>query len=231
MILVLNIFAVGIYGEAEFCFASIKLVTIMGLLLLAFIIDLGGSPRHHRLGFEYWRNPGAMTTIVAAGNAGRFLSFWSTMVNAAFSYGGVEMVAVAAGEAENPRKNIPKAVKRTFWRILFFYVLGSLAIGVIVPYTNPNLDTGTGSAASSPWVIGIQIAQIKALPSIINAVILTSAISSGNAFLYAGSRYLFGLAQNGQAPKAFLKCTKRGLPWVAVLVTCKSLYFSLLLNY
>lgn len=55
LILCLNIFAVGIYGEAEFCFASIKLITILGLLILAFIIDLGGSPRHHRLGFQYWR--------------------------------------------------------------------------------------------------------------------------------------------------------------------------------
>lgn len=129
------------------------------------------------------------------------------------------MVAVAAGEAENPRKNIPKAVRRTFWRILFFYVLGSLAIGVIVPYDNAGLDTGKGTAASSPWVIGIQIAGIKALPSIINAVILTSAASSGNAFLFSGSRYLFGLAQVGQAPKILLKCSKRGVPWVAVLST------------
>lgn len=129
------------------------------------------------------------------------------------------MVAVAAGEAENPRKNIPKAVRRTFWRILFFYVLGSLAIGVMVPYTNTNLDSGTGTAASSPWVIGIQIAKINVLPSIINAVILTSAASSGNAFLFAGSRYLFGLAQVGQAPKMLLKCSKRGVPYVAVLST------------
>jgi len=89
----------------------------------------------------------------------------------------------------------------------------------MVPYTNADLDTSTGTAASSPWVIGIQLAQIRALPSIINAVILTSAASSGNAFLYAGSRYLFGLAQNGQAPCIFLKCTKRGLPWICVLVT------------
>lgn len=220
LIFCLNIFAVSIYGEAEFWFASIKIITILGLLLMAFIVDLGGNPMHDRLGFRYWRDQygGAMVPVVAAGSAGRFLSFWSTLVNAAFSYGGVEMVAVAAGEAENPRRNIPKAVNRVFYRIIFFYVLGSLAIGVLVPANDPNLLTGEGARAS-PWVIGIQRVGIKALPSIINAVILTSATSSGNAFLYSGSRYLFALAQNGQAPKVFLKCTKKGVPYWCIIFT------------
>ena len=110
-------------SHTEFIFASIKIVTIVGLLILALIIDVGGVPGQHRLGFQYWNNPGAMKPYIASGNTGRFLGFWATMVNAAFSYGGVEMVAVAAGEAENPRYNIPKAVRRVFWRILFFYVL------------------------------------------------------------------------------------------------------------
>ncbi|MCJ1314618.1 hypothetical protein MMC25_008300 [Agyrium rufum] len=219
LIICLNIFAVSIYGEAEFCFAAIKIVTIVGLLLLAFIVDLGGSPTHDRLGFRYWKNPGAMRLYLAtAPNSGRFLGLFKTLVNAAFSYGGVENVAVAAGEAENPRKNIPKAVRRVFWRILFFYVLGSLAIGVLVPYTNDNLINGSGAAAS-PWVIAIQNAKIKGLPSVINAVILTSATSSANAFLYTGSRYLFALAQNGQAPRFLLKCSKSGVPYWCVMVT------------
>jgi amino acid transporter len=223
IILFLNIFAVAIYGEAEFIFASIKIITIVGLLLLALIIDLGGVSGQHRLGFQYWRNPGAMNTYVASGSTGRFLGFWATMVNAAFSYGGVEMVAVAAGEAENPRHNIPKAVKRVFWRILFFYVLGSLAIGVLIPYNDPNLlqalKNGSAGAAASPWVIAIKRAKIEALPSIINAVILTSATSSGNAFLYTGSRYLYALAQTKQAPRFLLKCSKNGVPYYCVLLT------------
>ena len=106
-----------------------------------------------------------------------------------------------------------------FWRILFFYVLGSLAIGVIVPANDDRLLSGGAGAASSPWVIGIVRAGIPVLPHIINAVILTSAASSGNAFLYTGSRYLFALAQNGQAPKVFLTCTKAGVPVYCVLVT------------
>lgn len=211
----LNIFTVSVYGEAEFIFASIKLLAIVGLLLFAFIIDLGGGPTHDRLGFRYWNNPGAMKAYISTGSAGRFLGFFSTLVNAAFAYSGVEMVAVAAGEAENPRRNIPKAVRRVFWRIIFFYVLGSLAIGVLVPYNAQRLldaqKNNAPGAAASPWVIAIYRAGVPALPSIVNAVILTSATSSSNAFLYTGSRYLYALAQNGQAPKLFLTCSKKSV--------------------
>jgi amino acid transporter len=221
VVVFLNIFAVRIYGEAEFIFASIKIVTIVGLLIMAFIIDLGGSPNHQRLGFHWWKVDGPLQQYPkeVGGSLGRFLAFFSTLVNAAFSYGGVEMVAIAAGEAENPLKNIPKAVRRVFWRILFFYVLGSLAVGVLVSANDSDLTSGKPGAFASPWVIAIKRAGIKGLDSIINAVILTSATSSANAFLYTGSRYLFGVAQNGQAPAIFLKCTKRGIPIWCVAVT------------
>jgi len=219
LVICLNVFAVSIYGEAEFIFASIKLITIIGLLILSFIIDLGGANKQGRLGFRYWNDPGAMTETIASGDWGRFLSFFSTLINAAFSYGGVEMVAVAAGEAEDPRRNIPKAVRRVFWRILFFYVLGSLALGVTVPYTDPRLNADTSDGRSSPWVIAVTRAGIDVLPHIINAVILTSASSSANAFLYTGSRYLFGIAQNRQGPRFLLKCSKKGVPYYCVGIT------------
>jgi len=219
IIIALNIFAVSIYGEAEFIFASIKIITILGLLIVALVIMLGGAPDHDRRGFRYWKE-GAMKEYVGTGNTGRFTGLWSTLVNAAFSYGGVEMVAVAAGEAANPRKNIPKAVRRVFWRILFFYVLGSFMIGVTVSSNDPALtDDNAKGAQSSPWVIAMKNAGIPALPHIINAVILTSATSSGNAFLYSGSRYMFALAQNKQAPKFLLKCSKSGVPIYCVLIT------------
>ncbi|OAK95496.1 hypothetical protein IQ06DRAFT_297700 [Phaeosphaeriaceae sp. SRC1lsM3a] len=219
LIICLNIFAVGIYGEAEFIFASIKIITMMGLLLLGLIIMLGGAPDHDRRGFRYWKE-GAMKEYVGKGDTGRFTGLWSTLVNAAFSYGGVEMVAVAAGEAANPRKNIPKAIRRVAWRILFFYVLGSFFIGVIISSNNPDLTNENAKGAqSSPWVIAMKSASIPVLPHIINAVILTSATSSGNAFLYTGSRYLFGIAQNGHAPKFLLKCSKAGVPYYCVGIT------------
>ena len=236
VIVCLNIFAIQIYGEAEFCFASLKLITIFGLLIMSFIFIVGGDPAHYAYGFYYWQEH--LENVNAAGepqwgafvfpfasavsdrnSLSQFLAFFSTLINAAFSYGGVELVAVAAGEAENPRKNIPKAVRRVFWRILFFYVLGTIAIGCLVPANDPNLLNADSPTAASPWVIAIKNAGVPALDSIVNFVILTSASSSGNAFLYTGSRYMYALAQNGQAPRIFLKCSARGVPYYAVLVT------------
>lgn len=160
-----------------------------------------------------------MVEYIASGDTGRFLGLFNAIVNAGFAFAGIEMVAVAAGETENPRYNIPKAINRLFWRILFFYILGTLAIGVIVPYNDDRLLNGGAGVASSPWVIGISRAGIKVLPSIINAVVLVSAASAGNALLYSGSRYLLALAEGGQAPKFLLKCTKRGVPIYCVLCT------------
>lgn len=214
LVVALNIFAVSIYGEAEFIFAAIKILAILGLILMAFIICLGGSPTGDRLGFRYWYNPGpVMKEVVATGDTGRFFGMFSTLIYAAFSYGGVEMVATAAGEAADPRKNVPRAIKRLIWRIVIFYVIGSLAISVLVPCDDERL------ASASPWVLAAYNANIPVLPHIINAVILSSAASSANAFVYVGSRYLFGLAQNRQAPRIFLKCTKGGIPIYGIAFT------------
>jgi amino acid transporter len=115
---------------------------------------------------------------------------------------------------------VPKAVRRVFWRILFFYVLGSFIIGTTISSNDPQLtDDNAKGAQSSPWVIAMKNAGIPVLPHIVNAVILTSATSSGNAFLYTGSRYLFSIAQNGQAPQFLLRCNKKGVPIYAVAVT------------
>lgn len=210
-------------------FASIKVVTMLGLLILALCIDLGGAPNHHRLGFQYWKNPGAMKEYKTTGDLGRFLGLFATLITAAFSYGGIEAVAVIAGEAENPRKNMPKvslqtapmrqtalkpyqAIRRLFWRIIIFYVLGSLAIGVMVPYNDKKLITAQQKdlpgAARSPWVVAIEEAGIPVLPSIINAVILSSAASASNQFVYVSSRYMLAMAQKGHAPRFFLHCNK-----------------------
>ncbi|KAL2444907.1 Proline-specific permease [Exophiala dermatitidis] len=157
---------VAIYGEAEFIFASLKIITIVGLIILTLILDLGGGPNHDRLGFRFWKHPGAMKEYQSKGSTGRFLGLFSVFVNAAFSYGGVEFVALAAGESRNPRKNIPKVVRRIFWRILVFYSLGALAVGVLVPYDDENLlsaqSASIHTAAASPWVIAIQRAGIPA---------------------------------------------------------------------
>ncbi|KAI5799059.1 amino acid permease/ SLC12A domain-containing protein [Geopyxis carbonaria] len=220
VIFLLNIFVVEGYGEAEFAFASIKIITIIGLLFLAVVLFFGGGPNHDRLGFRYWKNPGAMKAYLVPGPRGQFLGFLKSFVNACFAFGGSEVICVAASETANPRKNIPKAVRRTFWRVVVFYVFGVLAIGVLVPYTdkglNEALEEGRPGAAASPWVAAMVNSGIDGLPHVINAVILSSAWSCGNSFMFAASRNLYGLAITGNAPKIFAKCTKKGIPIYSV---------------
>ncbi|EGY15081.1 Proline-specific permease like protein [Verticillium longisporum] len=218
--LALNIFAVSIFGEAEFWFASIKLLTILGLIMTSLVIMLGGAPDGDRKGFRYWNNPGAFKPYMADGSTGRFLAYWSGFSRAGFAFiTSPELIALAAGETVAPRRNVPKAARRFIYRLAVFYGLGSLMIGVIVPSDNPNLLNPDSNANSSPWVIGIQLAGIGVLNHIINAAILTSAWSAGNAFLYSGSRILYSLSLNGQAPKFCARTSKNGVPYVAILCT------------
>jgi len=140
------------------------------------------------------------------------------MTQAAFSFIGTEVVAIAAGEAKNPRRNIPRCIKRVYIRILIFYIAGTFIISLLVPYTNPNLGLSTSTAAKSPFVIAIQTAGINYLPSIVNAALLTSAWSAGSSDLYSSSRALYGMALIGNAPRIFARTTRNGLPWVSVAV-------------
>lgn len=129
------------------------------------------------------------------------------------------MVVIAASEASSPSTQIPKAARRVIYRIGLFNCGSALIVGLIVPWTESALTGGTGNAASSPWVIAISKAQIKALPSIINAVILTSAWSAGNSYIYVASRTIVGLASQGHAPRFMLKTSRGGVPYWAVLFT------------
>ncbi|KAI6876088.1 hypothetical protein D0867_15567 [Hortaea werneckii] len=222
VILLLNIIAVDIFGEAEFWFASIKLISITGLIILSIVLFFGGGPDQGRIGFRYWEpnNPGAFNPYLVDGSTGRFLAYWTAFVRAGFAFiTSPELIALAAGETVAPRRNIPKAAKRYVWRLAIFYGLGSLSIGVIVPFNDSQLLSGESNASASPFVIGIQRAGIPVLNHIINAAILTSAWSAGNAFLYSGSRVLYSMALNKQAPKFFSSTTKKGVPWAAVLAT------------
>lgn len=105
------------------------------------------------------------------------------------------------------------------WRLAVFYGFGSFIIGVIVPSDDPQLLSPDSNASASPFVIGIKRAGIGGLNHAINAAVLTSAWSAGNAFLFSGSRVLYGMALNGDAPKIFGKTSKNGVPWIAVLAT------------
>ena len=190
---------------------------VCGLLLVSFIIFLGGGPKHDRLGFRYWHEPGAANTYLASGNTGRFIALLSTWALSAFPFTfAPELVVVTGGEMESPRRNLPIAARRYIFRLLFFYIGTVLAIGCIVPSDDPALTNGGAGAGSSPYVIGIKRAGINVLPSIINAGIIISAWSAGNSFLYLSSRSLYSLALSGNAPSFFKACTKNGVPYRAV---------------
>ncbi|KAI1637565.1 amino acid permease [Biscogniauxia mediterranea] len=217
-----NCLPVRVYGEAEFAFGAVKLATIVGLILLMLVVTLGGAPRGDRIGFRYWRDPGPMNEYLAAGALGRFLAFWKVFIQATFSYGGSEMVVIASGETENPRRNIPKAVRRVFWRIALFYVLAIFLVTLCVSSQDPRLldaiRNSKPGAAASPFVIAIENGGIRILPSIINAVVLTSAWSAGNSFFYASTRVLYAAALDGKAPRA-LAYARWGVPYGAVAAT------------
>lgn len=190
---------------------------MLGLILLSFILFWGGGPDRDRLGFRYWQNPGAANPYIKEGGIGLFISFWSTLVSCIFPFVfAPELIIVTGGEMESPRRNLPKAARRYFYRLVFFYVFGVLSIGVTCPSNDPRLTDGGAGAGSSPFVVAIANAGISTLPSIVNAVILISAWSSGNSFLYMSSRSLYSLAVSGNAPHIFKKCTKSGIPIYAV---------------
>lgn len=113
------------------------------------------------------------------------------------------------------RRTIPKAINSVWIRILLFYILGTLAISVLVPSNHPDLKLGS-TAAKSPFVIAIKAAGIKGLPSVINAVLVTSATSAASSDIFTASRGLYSLALHDQAPRFFARTTKSGLPYVAV---------------
>ncbi|KZT57236.1 hypothetical protein CALCODRAFT_469931 [Calocera cornea HHB12733] len=212
-----NLFFVRIYGELEFSFATLKILLILGLILMGLVVDLGGGPDHHRLGFQYWRNPGPFVQYLGVpGSLGQFLGFWTTFSNAAYAYSGVEGTPNVAAETRNPRRNIPKAAKRIFWRVLIFYILAILIVTMIVPSNDPRLLQAGGDATESPFVLAANRAGIAVVPHIINAVVLTSAWSAGNSGMLNGSRNLYGLAREGHAPAIFKRVNRFGVPYVAV---------------
>ena len=182
--LAINFVGVRWYGEAEVVTASIKVLTFVGyvfggflsengrepeftcsVFFMGLVITLGGAPNHDRIGFRYWRDPGPLNAFPGVtGSLGEFLALFRAFVNAAFAYSGTESVIYTAAEASNPTSQIPRAARRVLYRIVFFYIAGTLIIGMTVPYTDEGLVTGAGNAASSPLVIAAQRAGIKAVP-------------------------------------------------------------------
>lgn len=134
-----------------------------------------------------------------AGFRNGFHGFCGVFVNAAFAYTGTELTGLAAAETANPRKEIPKASKQVIYRIMLFYVVNLALVGLVVPANTPALTADAGSESlRSPFVIAIQLAGIKVLPGIFNAVILIAVMSVANACTFGSTRTMQALAANGK---------------------------------
>ncbi|RMZ91054.1 hypothetical protein DV736_g1692, partial [Chaetothyriales sp. CBS 134916] len=217
---------IGIYGEIEFYFALLKIVFIIFLILLGLVIDLGGVPGTPRIGFRYWRDPGPFVEYIGSGAWGNFLGYWAVMTAAVFSFAGVESIAMAAAETKNPRIAIPKACKRVFARVFIFYILAVLIVGMLVSSDDSRLNDESGTAVQSPFVIAASAAGLRVIPSLVNAIVITSAWSASNQALLAGTRVLYSLALKNQAPKIFLRTTPWGVPYMCVLLNTAFMFLA-----
>ncbi|KAK4129578.1 amino acid permease [Parathielavia appendiculata] len=211
-IVVINLFGVKGYGEAEFVFAIVKITAVIGFILLGIVINIGGFPDDGYIGGRYWHNPGAF-------NNG-FKGLCAVFVTAAFAFTGTELVGLAAAETANPRRSLPTAIKQVFWRITLFYIVSLTLIGLLVPHNHPRLlgAKSAADASASPFVIAIESAGIAILPGVMNSVILVAVISVGNSAVFGSSRTLAALADQRQAPRILGYVDRRGRPLVAILV-------------
>jgi len=214
----INLLAVKAYGEFEFWFALIKIVTIVAMIVIGFgmiLFGIGNGGAATGIS-NLWEHGGFFPN----GVSGVLMSLQMVM----FAYLGIEMIGVTAGEVKNPQKSLTKAINTVFWRILIFYVGALFVIMSIYPW-NEIGEKG------SPFVLTFEKIGIHAAAGIINFVVLTAALSSCNSGIFSTSRMLFNLAEQQEAPRAFGQLTKRGIPGVALIATALAMLVGVYLNY
>lgn len=213
-----NLATVKAFGEFEFWFALIKIVTIIAMILAgAGMICFGLGNDGVATGIaNLWSHGGFMPN----GITGVLMSLSMVM----FAYLGVEMIGLTAGEAKNPQKSIPGAINSVFWRILLFYVGALFVIMSIYPWN----EIGT---QGSPFVMTFERLGIKTAAGIINFVVITAALSSCNGGIFSTGRMLYSLAKDGQAPQTFARTSKNGVPRNALLLCIGALLVGVVLNY
>ena len=219
IITAINLTNVKLYGESEFWLAIIKVTAVVAMILfglfLLFTADANSTASFSNL----WSHGGFFPN----GFDGLFYMLAFIM----FAFGGIELIGMAAAEANDPKKTIPKAINQVVVRILVFYV-GSLAILLsLVPWNQLDL----GGLDKSPFVMIFSQMGISWAAHLLNFIILTAALSVYNSGMFANSRMLFGLAQQGNAPKVFAKVNKQGVPIPAVLLSALLIFGCVLLNY
>ncbi|MFD0960664.1 amino acid permease [Paenibacillus chungangensis] len=208
----INYLSVRSFGESEYWFSMIKVVTVIvfivvGVLMIAGIMG-NNAPGLHRL------------TEGDAPFHGGFLAMLGVFMAAGFSFQGTELIGVSAGESEDPARNVPRAIKQIFWRILLFYIMAIFVIGALISYNDPMLlNANVTNIAVSPFTIVFERAGFAFAASVMNAIILTSVLSAGSSGLYASTRMLWVLAKEGKAPGWLRYLNRRGVPVAALAVT------------
>lgn len=214
----INLIAVKAYGEFEFWFALIKVVTIIAMIILGgamiiFGLGNGGKP----IGFSnLWTHGG----FFPKGILGPVMS----LVMVTFAYLGIELIGVTAGEAQDPEKTLPSAINKVFWRILIFYIGALTVIMSICPWNK------LGSVGS-PFVLVFSKLGIGAAAGIINFVVLTAALSACNSGIFSTGRMLYNLSLQGTAPKMFGKLSKSHVPMNGILISACFTLIGVVLNY
>lgn len=214
----INTRSVKLFGELEFWLTIVKVGAILAmivggvaLMLFGISIDAATPSGPQNLVDQGGFFPNGVEGLLAA------------LAVVVFAFGGIETIGITAGEASDPKRSIPRAVNAVPWRILLFYVGTMVVVMSLVPW-----HTITGDA--SPFVQIFAALGIPAAPAILNVVVITAAISAINADTFGAGRMLFGLAQQGQAPRAFTRVSKHGVPWLTVVVMCAALAVGAVLN-
>ncbi|AMB74701.1 aromatic amino acid transporter AroP [Pantoea ananatis] len=211
-----NLTNVKVFGEMEFWFAIIKVIAVIAMILFGGWLLFSGTGGPQATVRNLWEQGGFMPN----GLGGLVM----VMAIIMFSFGGLELVGITAAEADNPETTIPKATNQVLWRILIFYI-GSLAVLLsLMPWTRVTAET-------SPFVFIFHELGDAMVANALNVVILTAALSVYNSCVYCNSRMLFGLAQQGNAPKALLNVDRRGVPVMSILVSAVATALCVLLNF
>ena len=217
LICLLNALSVKAYGESEYWFALIKVITVI-IFLAVGTLTIFGILGGEYVGFSNFTTGDA--PFLGDGIGGSLLTMLGVFLIAGFSFQGTELIGITAGETENPEKSIPKAVKQIFWRILIFYILAILVIGLLIPYTSPQLlGADVNEIAKSPFTLVFEKAGLAFAAAVMNAVILSSILSAGNSGMYASTRMLYAMGKDGLAWPLFARTNRSGVPLNALFAT------------
>ncbi|KAI8968056.1 amino acid permease/ SLC12A domain-containing protein [Mycotypha africana] len=203
IIYVLNMCGARSYGEAEYWFSLIKIIAVLVFIIVGCLTSV--------FGFKYWKDPGAFSNGA--------LGVVNAFVLASFSMQGTEIVGITAGECENPLKQVPRAIRNVFWRIIIFYLGSIFVMGMVIPWNDErNLSAGSGVTVS-PFTIVFEKAGLQSVAHIMNAVILITVLSCANSGMYVSSRTLLCLSKEGLAHKRISHINKHGVPVWSITIT------------